>query len=160
MCRRTRREVEGVAVVVERVPEAEQGGASCLPKPLIGRYARLWVAQVHAGEHDYSAYPGQVSLECVPLSEPPHPQPRPRAGGNVGANISNPSPQGHCLLPLTMLPSSPASGLDRGGLRVMEQQSDVKNCSLAPNHQFTDCAFTTGEVYSEKNSPDPQKRLK
>ena len=129
MCRRTRREVEGVAVVVERVPEAEQGGASCLPKPLIGRYARLWVAQVHAGEHDYSAYPGQVSLECVPLSEPPHPQPRPRAGGNVGANISNPSPQGHCLLPLTMLPSSPASGLDRGGLRVMEKQSDVKNCS-------------------------------
>ena len=142
------------------MPEAEQG-IPASSQTFNWPAARLWVAHwVHAGEHDYPAYPGQVSLECVPLSQPPHPQPRPRAGGNVGANISNPSPQGHCLLPLTMLPSSPASRLDRGGLRVMEKQSDVKNCSLAPNHQFTDCAFTTGEVYSEKNSPDPQKRLK
>ena len=53
-----------------------------LPKPLIGPRVS-GSPPVHAGEHDYPAYPGQVSMECVPLSQPPHPRPRPRPGGNV-----------------------------------------------------------------------------
>ena len=34
-----------------------------------------------------------------------------------------------------------------------------RNCSLAPIHQFTDCAFTSGRVIPEKSIP-PQKRQK
>ena len=34
-----------------------------------------------------------------------------------------------------------------------------RNCSLAPIHQFTDCAFTSGGVIPEKSIP-PRKRQK
>ena len=34
-----------------------------------------------------------------------------------------------------------------------------RNCSLAPIHQFTDCAFTSGGVIPEKGIP-PRKRQK
>ena len=84
-------------VAVERVPEAEQG-IPASSQTFNWPAARLWVAHwVHAGEHDYPAYPGQVSLECVPLSEPPHPRPRPRqVAMSALAKVSNSSPQGHC----------------------------------------------------------------
>ena len=52
-------------------------------------------------------------------------------------------------------------GLGWGGLRAPGRSAMTRsrNCSLAPIHQFTDCAFTSGGVIPEKSIP-PQKRQK
>ena len=66
-----------------------------------------------------------------------------------------------CYCKLLQLPLAPALlglGWVGGGLRVLNQRSASRNCSLAPNHQFTHSDFTSGGVIPEKSIP-PQPRV-